>query len=78
MDRPEELRALAHLSERLTQKFPQISPELIREMVTNAHRRFDGRPIRDFVPLLVEHDTVDELKAFVARLDVSPGSQINA
>ncbi|MFE5706082.1 three-helix bundle dimerization domain-containing protein [Rhodococcus koreensis] len=39
---------------RLQGRFPDLDTRLIDEAIDAAHHRFDGRPVRDFVPLLVE------------------------
>ncbi|MFC0451224.1 three-helix bundle dimerization domain-containing protein [Rhodococcus jostii] len=33
----------------------------INQAIDTAHRRFDGRPVRDFVPLLVERAAIRSL-----------------
>jgi hypothetical protein len=40
--------------ERLQDRFPDIDQDRIRGVVTDAHREFEGRAIRDFVPVFVE------------------------
>ncbi|WUI02783.1 hypothetical protein OHR68_13550 [Spirillospora sp. NBC_00431] len=30
------------------------SPQKVTDTVSKVHHRFDGRPVRDFVPILVE------------------------
>jgi hypothetical protein len=42
------------LVERLKKSYPEVSPDTIVTVVHHNHARFDGRPIRDFVPLFVE------------------------
>lgn len=49
-----ELTALAEVKRRLIEEFPQIASGDVEAAVAAAHARFDHRPIRDFVPLLVE------------------------
>ena len=39
---------------RLRTRFPGLPPEVVDDALRAAHARFDGSPIRDFVPLLVE------------------------
>jgi hypothetical protein len=39
---------------RLTGKYPTISPDTLTAVVRSVHARFDGRPVREYVPLLVE------------------------
>lgn len=49
-----EAREIGEVVERLRDRFPDISEDRIRAVVTDAHQEFDGRPIRDFVPVFVE------------------------
>lgn len=43
------------VTERLAHRFAQTySTDQVAETVTTIHHRFDDRPIRDFVPILVE------------------------
>ena len=50
----DETRAVTDVSARLVAAFPDVSPTVIQETVRTSHQRFDGSPIRDFVPVLVE------------------------
>jgi hypothetical protein len=49
-----EAREIDEVIGRLQDRFPDHGQEQIRAAVTNAHREFEGRPIRDFVPIFVE------------------------
>jgi hypothetical protein len=49
-----EWAAIEHLVDRLKESYPEVSPDTIMTVVHHNHPRFDGRPIRDFVPLFVE------------------------
>ena len=49
-----EWAAIEHLVDRLKESHPEVSPDTIMTVVHHNHARFDGRPIRDFVPLFVE------------------------
>lgn len=49
-----EAREIDEVVERLQARFPDIARERVRAAVTDAHHAFDGRPIRDFVPVFVE------------------------
>lgn len=50
---PEEA-AIRLVVARLAQQFPELSAEDIDRAVYGQYDRFDGSPIRDFVPVLVE------------------------
>lgn len=52
---------MSEVNRRLRAKFPDAEPEIIDALVTELHREFDGDPIRDFVPVLVERQATDRL-----------------
>jgi hypothetical protein len=60
-----ESRELNEVVERLLQQFPDMQEERVRSVVTVAHERFAGNPIRDFVPVFVERSARDELSRTV-------------
>lgn len=63
MDTDEEDRAVDQVVDRLADRFPAAGREHIAEVVDEEHHELDGNPIRDFVPVLVEHDARDRLRA---------------
>ena len=46
------------------------SDDQIAETLEAVYQRFDGKPVRDFVPVLVERYTLEELGA--ASADIIP------
>jgi hypothetical protein len=60
---PEEAAAMTAMTVRLRQRFPDTPAEEIDRAVSVVHARYDGRPIRHFVPILVEREVVDVLRA---------------
>jgi hypothetical protein len=56
-----ERTAIQQLVDRLKQKYPAIPPDTVTTVVHCNHARFDGRPVRDFVPLFVERGSRLEL-----------------
>ncbi len=56
-----ERLAIGQVVERLTHKYPTVPPLTITGIVYKIHAKFDGCPIRDFVPLFVERDAQAEL-----------------
>jgi hypothetical protein len=64
-----EQTIIDHLVARLTNRYPAISESTVASVVHDMHARFDGRPLRDFVPLLVERQAKSELE----RLCATPG-----
>nr|WP_174266927.1 hypothetical protein [Mycolicibacterium sediminis] len=49
-----EQTALAQVEERLVSIYAALPRSTVEDAVHDARAAFDGRPIRDFVPLLVE------------------------
>ncbi len=62
MTSTEEIHALDQISERLLGRFPQASPDKIRTVIDQVHHQYDESPIRDFIPVLVEREAVDQLR----------------
>jgi hypothetical protein len=63
-----ERQALDQVTDRLSESFAdRFSPAQVDEKVSNIHHRFDGRPIREFVPVLVERIARDELRHSAPR-----------
>jgi hypothetical protein len=57
-----EQTVIDQLVVRLTSRYPTISESTVASVVDDIHARFDGRPLRDFVPLLVERNAKNELE----------------
>lgn len=57
-----ESREIDEVIERLRERFPTVEEDRIRGVVHEEHRAFDGRPIRDFVPVFVERAAVERLR----------------
>jgi hypothetical protein len=56
-----EQTVIDQLVGRLTSRYPAISQSTVERVVHDVHARFDGRPLRDYVPLLVERSARSEL-----------------
>jgi hypothetical protein len=56
-----EQTIIEHLVVRLTNRYPGISESVVAGVVHDVYSRFEGRPLRDFVPLLVERHARSEL-----------------
>ena len=54
--------AIDHVVDRLTSQFPSVPAEDIATRVSEVRSTFDEAPIRDFVPVIVEHDVKDQLR----------------
>jgi hypothetical protein len=46
---------------RLASRYPTIAASTVSTLVHDIHSRYDERPVRDFVPLLVERKAKAEL-----------------
>lgn len=59
-----EQQAMHEVTDRLVESFADTrSTDQVARTVTKIHHRFDDRPIRDFVPVLVERYARQELRA---------------
>ena len=56
-----EQTVIEQLVQRLTNRYPAISQSTVANVVRETHARFDGRPLRDYIPLLVERGAKSEL-----------------
>jgi hypothetical protein len=56
-----EWTAIQHVVERLKANYPAVPPDTVTTVVHHNHARFDGRSIREFVPLFVERNSRQEL-----------------
>jgi len=57
-----EQTVIEQLVVRLTSRYPAISQSTVATVVRDVHSRFEGRPLRDFIPLLVERNARSELE----------------
>jgi hypothetical protein len=62
-----EAEALSRVGRRLQQQFPELPPEAVEAVVNVGYHIFDGRPIRDFIPILVEHAAREISMAVIPR-----------
>ncbi|MEY9951501.1 three-helix bundle dimerization domain-containing protein [Leifsonia sp. EB34] len=65
----DEAVALEHAAERLSDRFPEVPKEEIDQLVEERYEQYEDAPIRDFVPVLVEHDVRTELVAETGEVD---------
>jgi hypothetical protein len=56
-----EQTIIAQVADRLTSKYSTIPAETVAAVVRGVHARFEGRPVREYVPLLVERFAGQEL-----------------
>jgi hypothetical protein len=67
METFEEAQAMTEIIKRLRARYPEAGGRTVDEQVTEVHREFDGNPIRDFVPVLVEREAADRLARTYGR-----------
>lgn len=63
MPAADEDQAIQTVIDRLADRFPDQDPDHIAAVVSEAHARLSGNPVRDYVPVLVEHGARDRLQA---------------
>ncbi|MEF2979295.1 three-helix bundle dimerization domain-containing protein [Subtercola sp. YIM 133946] len=67
MDADKEKEAVEQVAERLAEKFPDTDRAHIEEVVHDEYEALDGARIRDYIPVLVEHearaDLIDETRS---------------
>ena len=56
-----EQQVIDDVMSRLLRNFSDIEPSRVSRVVQEEHARFEGRPIREFVPLFVERHAKEEL-----------------
>jgi hypothetical protein len=56
-----EAEAIARVVRRVRQQFPEMSVEIVEHAVHGNYERFDGRPVRDFAPILIERAARSDL-----------------
>lgn len=62
----QETQAITEVHSRLAKRFPTVDDTVIEAAIRLEHSHLDG-PIRDFVPILVEHAARDRIAAFTDR-----------
>ena len=68
MDPDAEVAAVAQVVERLGVRFPHVERDRVQSVVDRLHRDYQASPIREFIPILIEHEARDVL----ARMSVRP------
>ncbi len=66
MDDMESL-AIANAIEAISADFPAVPHRRVEDLVHREHAHFDGKPIRDFVPVLVESHVRGRLRSAPRR-----------
>ena len=58
-----EAESMSRVVTRLRQQFPELPTDAVEQAVYRRYDHFNGRPIRDFVPILVERSARHDLSA---------------
>ncbi|SET26033.1 hypothetical protein SAMN04488546_1877 [Geodermatophilus poikilotrophus] len=58
----DEVRVLEEVLHRLAARFPGVPAEVVSGIVQTERQRLDDRPIREFMPLLVERASAERLR----------------
>ena len=72
MSELDEDRAIDQVIARLAARFPTVTHAHIGQVVYEEQHRLDDNPVRDFVPVLVEHAASDRLRAEAEPVNVEP------
>ena len=62
MNADDEARAVDQVVDRLAARFPDVSRDRVAAIVGEEHLELEGNPIRDFIPVLVEHEARERLR----------------
>ena len=58
-----EFEALVYLADRLQLLFPEVDEDTVLAVIAEELESFDGARLRDYVPVLVEHNVLRRLRA---------------
>ena len=57
-----EDQAVSHVIDRLAEKFPDRPRAVIEEVVSEERHLLDDKPLRDYIPVLIEHGAKTRLR----------------
>lgn len=61
MEPDKEKDAVDKVAERLAEKFPDVSAAHVEEVVQSEYEALADAPVRDYIPVLVEHEAREDL-----------------
>lgn len=64
---PSAEQTIADISDRLSQRYPDLPADTIRAVVSAVYAEFSDAKVRDFVEVLVEKQAKKRLKALQAQ-----------
>jgi hypothetical protein len=61
MDPQKEKDAVEQVAERLAEKFPDVDRAHVDDVVHSEYEALAGARVRDYIPVLVEHESREDL-----------------
>jgi hypothetical protein len=63
MDSIQEKHAVEDVARRLEARFADLPADRVRAVVATCYASLSDKPVRDFIPVLVEHSARSQLRA---------------
>jgi hypothetical protein len=63
MDADKEKASIVGVVDRLAKKFPGVDRERVEIIVQTAYQDLADKPLRDYIAILVEHESKSQLRA---------------
>jgi hypothetical protein len=63
MDAKKEKASIVGVVDRLAKKFPGVDRERVETIVQTAYQDLADKPLRDYIAILVEHESKSQLRA---------------
>ena len=70
-EQPAESSSIDAAIHRIATRYPEIDRARIESLVSDSAHRLDGARVRDFIPVLVEHDVMEQLRAEAEPVPIS-------
>jgi hypothetical protein len=70
-EQPAESISIDAVIHRIAARYPDIDRSRIESLVSDSTHRLDGARVRDFIPVLVEHDVMEQLRAEAEPVPIS-------
>ncbi|WP_353808579.1 three-helix bundle dimerization domain-containing protein [Agromyces sp. SYSU T00194] len=70
----DEYAEVEQVVDRLGEKFEELPRAVVADVVHHVHLGLQGNPIREYVPVLVEHGAKEQLRAIRRGLADQPGA----
>jgi hypothetical protein len=67
MDAEKEKASIVGVVDRLAKKFPGVDRERVEMIVQAAYQELADKPLRDYITILVEHESKAQLRAEVPK-----------